>query len=497
MQFPTVAYAVFFLAAFTVNWLLRPHHLVWRATMIAFSLYFCGWIDVRFVLVAVGMAVANAVLASAAHRARHDDRDRVAGRLVALAVAVDLGVLGMFAYHGFFLDSLTGALSGVGLSPGDAALDLVVPVGLSFLTLYAIGYVVDVGRGEVEPVGFADLLLYLTFFPHLVAGPVVRVDELVPQFHERPDPRRVPATDAFALVAVGLVKAVVVASWLGREVVDPAFADPGAASGPALAFAACAFAVQVYAAFSGLADIAVGSALLLGIEYPRAFDAPYRALSLREFWERWNTTVSSWMRDYVYVTLGGNRRGTAVLYRNLVVTMAVGGLWYGAGWTFLAWGTLHGAFLVAERVAAARSERRVHDGVGDPADGDAEDRGGRQAGSGLPWWLAGGLRWGLTFGLVCGAWVVFRADSLGAAGEVLGRIVTGAPGSAAIVTAPAVLVVAGALACQLVADHHTVAVRARFSALRPLAQAALLAAGLTLVSALGPDGPAPFAYLPF
>jgi D-alanyl-lipoteichoic acid acyltransferase DltB (MBOAT superfamily) len=480
MQFPTAAYAVFFLAAFTVNWLLRPHHLVWRATMIAFSLYFCGWIDVRFVIVAVGMAVANGVLASAAHRARHDGRERAGSRLVALAVAVDVVVLGVFAYHDFFLDSVTGALSGIGLSPGEPALDLVVPVGLSFLTLYAIGYVVDVGRGDVEPVGIADLLLYLTFFPHLIAGPVVRVDELVPQFHERPDPRRVPATDAFALIAVGLVKAVVVASWLGREVVDPAFADPGAASGPALAFAACAFAVQVYAGFSGLADIAVGSALLLGIEYPRAFDAPYRSLSLREFWVRWNTTVSSWMRDYVYVTLGGNRRGRALLYRNLLVTMAIGGLWYGAGWTFLAWGVLHGVFLVAERVAAARAERRA-------------DRGA----AGLPWWLAGGLRWALTFGLVCGAWVVYRADSLAAAGEVLGRIVTAASGSSAVVTTPAILVVVGALACQLVSDHHTVAVRARFSALRPVAQAALLAAGLTLIGALGPDTPAPFAYLPF
>jgi D-alanyl-lipoteichoic acid acyltransferase DltB (MBOAT superfamily) len=485
MQFPTVAYAVFFLAAFTVNWLLRPHHLVWRATMIAFSLYFCGWIDVRFVLVAVGMAVANGVLASSAHRARHSGHDGAAARLVALAVAADVAVLGVFAYHGFFLDSITGALSGLGLSADQPALELVVPVGLSFLTLYAIGYVVDVGRGDVEPVGVADLLLYLTFFPHLIAGPVVRVDELVPQFHERPDPRRLPATDAFGLIGVGLVKAVVVASWLGREVVDPAFADPVATSGPALAFAACAFAVQVYAGFSGLADIAVGSALLLGIEYPRAFDAPYRSLSLREFWQRWNTTVSSWMRDYVYVTLGGNRRGTAVLYRNLVLTMGIAGLWYGAGWTFLAWGVLHGLLLVVERVAGARSERQSQRRAGGGDEG------------GMPWWLAGSLRWALTFGLVCGAWVVYRADTLAVAGEIFGRIVTAAPGSAGIVTTPAVLLVVGTLACQFVADHHTVAVRARFSALRPVAQAVLIAAGLTLVGALGPDGPAPFAYLPF
>jgi D-alanyl-lipoteichoic acid acyltransferase DltB (MBOAT superfamily) len=490
MQFPTVAYAVFFIAAFTVNWLLRPYHLVWRATMVAFSLYFCGWVDVRFAVVAVGMAVVNAGLASAAHRARRRRRATPASRrLVRLAVVLDLAVLGLFAYHGFFTDSVSGALSGIGLSAGEPTLDLVVPVGLSFLTLYAIGYVIDVGRGDVEPVAFADLLLYLTFFPHLVAGPVVRVDELVPQFHERPDPRRVPATEAFVLVAVGLAKAVVVAGYLGSEVVGPAFGAPDAAGGAELAFAACAFAVQVYAGFSGLADVAVGSALLLGIEYPRAFDAPYRSLSVREFWDRWNTTVSAWMRDYVYVTLGGNRRGTATTYRNLLVTMVLGGLWYGAGWTFVAWGALHGTFLVGERAASAWAAARR--GAGDPGGPDESEAGL------VRWWVADGARWALTFGLVTAAWVVYRADSLADAGLVLRRIVTLAPGSTGTVTALAVVVVAGSLAGQFVEDHHTARLRAGFSSLRPAAQAALLAAGLTLIGALGPDGAVPFAYLPF
>jgi len=485
MQFPTVAYAVFFVAAFTVNWLLRPYHLMWRATMVVFSLYFCGWVDVRFAMVAVGMAVVNAGLASAAHRAMRGHKATPASRrLVRVAVVLDLAVLALFAYHGFFVDSVSGALSGIGLSAAEPTLDLVVPVGLSFLTLYAISYVVDVGRGDVEPVAFADLLLYLTFFPHLVAGPVVRVDELVPQFQERPDPRRVPATDAFALIAVGLAKAVVIAGYLGSEVVGPVFGAPDQAGGPELAFAACAFAVQVYAGFSGLADIAVGSALLLGIEYPRAFDAPYRSLSVREFWDRWNTTVSAWMRDYVYVTLGGNRRGTPTTYRNLMATMVLGGLWYGAGWTFVAWGALHGLYLVAERAASAWAEgRRRTDGIDDIGV--------------VRWWVTSGLRWALTFGLVTAGWVVYRADSLADAGVVLGRIVTLAPGSSGTVTALAVLVVVGALASQLVEDHHTAGVRARFSSLRPVAQAALLAGGLTLVGALGPDGAAPFAYLPF
>src|SRR5690606_28105319 len=350
MLFPTVAFAVFFVAAFTANWLLRPHHLMWRATMVAFSLYFCGWVDVRFALLVVAMAAVNSAAADRARRAMPAGSPTPASRpIVRLAVAADVAALALFAYHRLLVDAVASALSSVGLSPGEPVLGLLVPVGVSFFTLHAISYVVDVGRAGVEPCAVADLLLYLCFFPHLVAGPVVRVDELVPQFRERPDPRRVPATDAFVLVVVGLAKAVVVAPFLGREVVDPAFADPSAAGGGELLVAAYAFAVQVYAGFSGAADIAIGCALLLGIHYPLAFDAPYRAQSLGEFWQRWNTTVSRWLRDYVYVPLGGGRGEPRAAYRNLMITAVLGGLWYGPGWTFAAWGALHGVFLAGER----------------------------------------------------------------------------------------------------------------------------------------------------
>jgi alginate O-acetyltransferase complex protein AlgI len=479
MLFPTVAFAVFFIAAFTVNWLLRPHYLVWRATMVAVSLYFCGWVDLRFVLVVVGSAAVNGALAAAAHRAMADGAPTVESRrFVRVAVSANLAVLGLFAYQGFFIDSVTEALDGIGLSPTAPVLGLLVPVGLSFFTLHAISYVVDVGRGDVEPVPFGDLLLYLSFFPHLVAGPVVRVDELVPQFHERPDPRRVPATDAFVLVGVGLFKAVVVAGYLGRELVDPAFADPGSTSGPELLVAAYAFAVQVYAGFSGATDIAIGCALLLGIHYPLAFDAPYRALSVREFWDRWNVTLSRWLRDYLYIPLGGNRRGTATTYRNVIITMVLGGLWYGAGWPFVVWGGLHGLYLLGERAAGAWSARRGAEGV-------------------VPGPVAAALRWALTFNLVCLAWVFFRAESVGAGFEIVGRIATLAAGDAGLVTGLVVVTVAAAVAGQFLSDRRTLGARARFSALTPVAQVAILAAGLTVIGAFGPDGAAPFGYLPF
>ncbi len=479
MLFPTVAFAVFFIAAFTVNWLLRPHYLVWRATMIAFSLYFCGWIDLRFVLVVVGSAAVNGALAAGAHRAmRHGDPTVESRRLVRAAVGADLALLGVFAYHGFFLDSVTGALEGVGLSPTTPVLDLLVPVGLSFFTLHAISYVVDVGRGDVEPVAFGDLLLYLSFFPHLVAGPLARVDELVPQFHERPDPRQVPATDAFVLIGAGLFKALVVAGYLGTEIVDPAFAAPGEASGLVLAVAVYAFAVQIYAGFSGATDIAVGCALLLGIQYPLAFDAPYRALSVRDFWQRWNVTVSRWLCDYVYIPLGGSRNGRARTYRNLIITMVLGGLWYGAGWTFAVWGAVHGALLVGERVVGAWwGDRAVAEIVPEP--------------------VGVVLRWVLTFNLVTMAWVFFRADTVGDGLQVLGRIGSLAAGDAGLVTALVVLTIVAVVASQLLPDHLTFDARARFSSLVPAVQVAILALVLTVIGAFGPDGRAPFGYLPF
>jgi alginate O-acetyltransferase complex protein AlgI len=489
MQFPTVAFAVFFIAAFTMNWLLRPFPLAWRATMVAASLYFCGWIDIRLALVVVAAAVVNALLANAAHERLDGGSPTPASRrLVRLAVAADVGLLGVFAYHRFFIDSATDALGALGLSATGPVLGLVLPVGLSFVTLHAISYVVDVGRGDIVPVAFGDLLLYLCFFPHLVAGPAVRIDELVPQFHERPDPRRVPATDALVLVAVGLVKAVVIAGYLGTEVVDPAFASPGSVGGAELLVAVYAFAVQIYAGFSGLTDIAIGCGLLLGIDYPDAFAAPYRALSVREFWERWNITVSAWMRDYLYVPLGGNRHGPHVTRRNVMVTMVVGGLWYGAGWTFALWGALHGGFLLAER---ALEGRLAPDGGGGTGWGEGDE----EAASPGP--IAAAVRGLVTFHLVCLAWVFYRADSVGDALGVLGRIATAAPGDAGLVTPLVLATVAAVLAGQLVRLPPTDGLRARVSALAVPAQAVVLAATLTLVAVLAPDGASPFARLPF
>jgi D-alanyl-lipoteichoic acid acyltransferase DltB (MBOAT superfamily) len=485
MLFPTAAFAVFFVAAFTASWLLRPHFLVWRATMVAFSLYFYGYVDVRFAVILVASATVNWAFGLAIAWARpQGERTVLSGRLVALAVVANLVVLGVFRYHGFFVTSAADTLAAFGLHPTPPVLDILLPIGISFFTFHAISYVVDIGRGDLEPIAYGDLLLYMTFFPHLVAGPIVRVHELVPQFHERPDPRRVAFTEAMALIAVGLFKKVVVASFLGTQLVDPAYGAPGVQGGATLLAATYAYAIQIYADFSGYTDIAIGCALLLGIRLPQNFDAPYRALSVREFWHRWHMTLSRWLRDYVYIPLGGNRGGDLLTYRNLMATMLIGGLWHGAAWRFVLWGGLHGTYLVGERVAGAWWARRVKES-------------GPVA---VPHVVATVARWLVTFNLVCLAWVFFRADSVASAFEIIGRIATAAAaavGAPQLVTGLLLATVAAALISQLVPDHRTRGLRARFSGLEPATQAIVLAAGLTLIGVLGPDGVAPFIYFRF
>jgi alginate O-acetyltransferase complex protein AlgI len=321
------------------------------------------------------------------------------------------------------------------------------------------------------------VLLYMSFFPHLVAGPISRVDELVPQFHERPDPRKVAATEGLTLIGLGLFMKVVVASYLATQLVDPAYGAPGGRSGTELAVATYAYAVQIYADFAGYTNIAIGCALLLGIRLPANFASPYRARSVREFWRRWHMTLSRWLRDYVYLPLGGDRHGRAVTYRNVMVTLALAGLWHGADWKFLIFGLLHGTYLVGELAASAWAERGALPAV--------------------PRSVSSALRWLLTFNLVCVAWVFFRAYSAATAFEILGRIVTSAAGSSTLVTGLALAVVAGALALQLGPRRPGAAVPARFSSLDPALQALVLAGGLTLISVLGPDGVPPFIYFQF
>jgi D-alanyl-lipoteichoic acid acyltransferase DltB (MBOAT superfamily) len=329
-------------------------------------------------------------------------------RKAALAVSMcgNLGTLAAFKYYGFFNQSL-GWLCGAPPLPG---LELALPMGISFYTFQTMSYTIDVYRGHCRAQrSMIDLSLYVTFFPQLVAGPIMRGPDLLPQFHEKHEPNLERFLSGALLCSWGLIKKMFVADPIGR-IVDAVYgtaAVPAAAgefSGVALLIATYAFAVQIYCDFSAYSDIAVGSARILGFRLVRNFDAPYLAESIRDFWRRWHITLSQWLRDYLYVPLGGNRGGAFRTCRNLMLTMVLGGLWHGANWTFVVWGALHGAYLVGERLLSRRS------------------------GAAQPPWPLRFVQMVVTFHLVCLAWVFFRADSVSQASEIVGRILTLASG---------------------------------------------------------------------
>ncbi|MDZ7732016.1 MAG: MBOAT family O-acyltransferase [Acidimicrobiia bacterium] len=259
--------------------------------------------------------------------------------------------LAYFKYLIFFVDSAFSTFNALPFGDADPPfLEIVLPVGISFFTFQAISYVIDVGRNEIEPMQRPSISRCTSpSSPSWSPAPSSGPPSSAPQLATRPDPRHVRFAEAFRLIFAGLFKKVVVSSYVAAQIVDPVFDNPELESGPAVLFAIYGFAVQIYADFSGYTDIAIGCALLLGFRFPQNFDAPYTARSMQEFWRRWHMTLSRWLRDYLYIPLGGNRGPTGFVYRNLFLTMLLGGLWHGAAWTFVIWGALHGTALISER----------------------------------------------------------------------------------------------------------------------------------------------------
>ena len=461
MLFPTIQFALFFVVVLTANWLLLPHPTRWKRFMLVASYVFYGAWDWRFLGLLIGSTIFNQVMAVGAHRA-DDDGDRrwwlrgaVAGNLVAL---------GWFKYYGFFASSLVNLLRPVGLDLPIPLLQITLPVGISFFTFQAMAYVIDVGRGRQTPSPLLEFAVFLAFFPQLVAGPIVRSSEFVPQLRRRRDPRNVEGSEALLLIAGGLFKKVVVANTLATVIVDRVFAAPGSFTGFEVLMAIYAYAIQIFADFSGYTDIAIGVALLMGFRFPQNFNQPYQATSLQDFWRRWHMTLSRWLRDYLYIPLGGNRGSRLATYRNVLLTMVLGGLWHGAAWTFVVWGTLHGGWLAAERWIR-------------------EVRGDRPPLETVPSRVLGRL---VTFHVVCLGWVFFRADSFGTAWALLGRL--GHWGAAPTVTPTVLVLVFGALAAQFIPSHLRLRWRWWFGRLGPVQMGLALGGFLLLLDGLGPQG---------
>ncbi len=497
MVFPTIEFAAFFVVVLTLSWLLMPHPRVWKPFIIAASYFFYGYADVRFTLLLASVTIVNQAAALAVGRWRDK-------RIVVAAVIADLGLLGWFKYYGFFSLAVNDALHNVGFGMPLPLLQVALPVGISFYTFQAISYVVDVHRGTIRPVKSIDFAVYQSFFPHLVAGPIVRASEFVPQLASPRDPRKVQATRAFFLIGGGLIKKVVIADLLATRLVDPVFNTPGQHSAWETLVAIYGYSVQIYCDFSAYTEMAIGLALLMGFQFPDNFNRPYTALSLQDFWRRWHMTLSRWLRDYLYISLGGNRKGVRKTYRNLFLTMVLGGLWHGAAWTFVVWGAIHGCGLAIERWWGDR-RKQVELAELERSAGPARPQGGggaavlttsrvRQL---APRQMPAVLRGLITFHIVTLAWVFFRAPDFGTAMDVFGRLFSGG-GPSPLVTTSVLVAIAVGLGVQFVPESFWPAVQVRFATLGLAWQACLLGALLVTCNAIvGEQGVAPFIYFRF
>jgi alginate O-acetyltransferase complex protein AlgI len=475
MLFPTTDFAIFFCLVFLGHWWLNHNARVWKLFMIAASYIFYGWWNWRYVFLLTGVSLITQVAAIAVSR-QEPPRRRMA--VMGFGVAATIAPLVYFKYYGFFTVNVTNAATSLGVHLAPPLIQVVLPVGVSFYTFMAISYVVDIYRRDFELASWTDLFLYLSFFPHLVAGPIVRPNELIPQLDIRRDPRHIDVVGAAWLILGGLFKKVVIANYLARAIVDPVFGDPTRHSSPEAIIGIVAYAVQIYCDFSGYTDIAIGAAKLLGFRFPQNFDRPYSARSVQEFWRRWHMTLSRWLRDYLYIPLGGNRWGTVRTYVNLMITMLLGGLWHGAAWHFVVWGGLHGTYLA---VGHWKQGRRETGRLAEPPD------------TALVHWLQRLA----TFTLVCIAWTLFRADSVATALALLGRTLTAWGEPSPLVTAPVLLAIGVGLATQFLPHRPADRLKAALSRLRPVPLGVTIAVVLFVITTLGPRGVAPFIYFQF
>jgi alginate O-acetyltransferase complex protein AlgI len=386
MLFTQLEFPIFFVVVLVAAWVCRTT-TTRNSLLLAASYYFYAYWDYRFCGLLMLSTVVDYVVARAMEASESQSTRR---RLLGVSLMVNLGVLAFFKYCNFFIESAAPLLESIGLS--SSTLPIILPVGISFYTFQTLSYTIDVYRRVIRPTDrFLDFATYVAFFPQLVAGPIVRARELLPQLSEVPGWSTRRFYGGAQMMLRGAVKKVLLADRLG-EMVDVVFAGPDLYSGTTVWIAVLAYTGQIYLDFSGYSDIAIGAAKMLGYRFPVNFKHPYLATSVANFWRRWHMTLSRWLRDYLYISIGGNRISAWVTYRNLLITMTLGGLWHGAAWTFVLWGIWHGVALAVERFLKISPPKFVG--------------------------------WLITLTIVVLGWVLFRSESLEVAGTVFQKMVT-------------------------------------------------------------------------
>ena len=443
--------------------------------LLAASYFFYGWWDPRFAALLAFSTVMDFVLGLKIDQAGDSPRRK---QLLILSCVSNLTILGFFKYFNFFTDSAVELAATLGITLDVPTLRIILPVGVSFYTFQSMSYTIDVYRRDLRATrSLVEFALYVSFFPQLVAGPIERATALLPQVIRKRTVVPEQISTGVVLILIGLFRKVAIADSVA-PLVNDIFARPGDQSGLTLLLGLYLFSIQIYCDFGGYSDMARGSARLFGFELMENFKQPYFSANITEFWRRWHISLSTWLRDYLYVPLGGNRHGTLSTYRNLFLTMLLGGLWHGASWTFVIWGAMHGIYLavhklmLGDRKPAVASRSRT-----------------------LAQWPVELLKIVATFHLVAVTWIFFRAESLSAAWTYLSSIFT--VGGA--VDAQTALRLAVALALLLPLDiaqykwrSHT-AVLAFSWPVRAVAYAAMVLA----LFALRIDGKVPFIYFQF
>ena len=370
-----------------------------------FSLFFYYESSGEYVLILLFAATMDFFIGRAIGRSEDEVYRK---RLLLTSICVNIGMLSYFKYFYFLLDLGQMLLASLGIVTEPAipleARDYFIPAGISFYTFQTLSYTADIYRREITPLKrWIDYLFYLSFFPQLVAGPIVRAKDFIPQIYRRPQLLKAEYGEALTLILSGLVKKAIIGDFIGANLVDLIFAEPTRFTGLENLFAVYGYAMQIYCDFSGYSDMAIGIALLLGFRFNINFDSPYQSGNITEFWRRWHISLSTWLRDYLYIPLGGNRKGQIRTYVNLLVTMLLGGLWHGAAVRFILWGAIHGVALALHKLYM-----QIFDAPG-----------WRRK---KPFKIQRFLGQIITFHLVCFAWIFFRADSMETALSVITQI---------------------------------------------------------------------------
>jgi len=471
--FNTLDYAWFFAGVFFASWALAKLPRLRVVFLLIASYYFYAAWDVRYLPLIFASSSIDYWLARRIHRA---ETKQTRKRWLILTVLLNLGLLSYFKYASFAVSEATSLAQAFGFDVPKVVLDIALPVGVSFFTFESMSYVIDVYRREFEPhESYLEYLTFVAFFPHLVAGPIVRPRDLLPQLARKPNWNTAELSEGIFWIALGLLKKVALGDYLALNLVDRVFDTPLQYSALEVYAGVVSYALQIYCDFSGYTDIAIGSALLLGVRFPMNFDSPYQSQSITEFWRRWHISLSTWLRDYLYIPLGGSRKGRLLTYRNLFLTMLLGGLWHGAAWTFVLWGAYHGALLALERLATElRPERR----------------------KGVRPWPMRAIATFVTFNLVLIGWVFFRAPSFEAARLIFQRLVSGTIHHENL--APPLLAVLGvALITHFIPGAAFERIKRTVCALPFPAQGALLFAAMVVLKQLSHAELVPFVYFQF